>query len=169
MGWWSSAIEQYKPALDLAMQLEGKATSVDVILNIGFAYIKLGQYDDAVEYLELALDFAKSPEAESAAQIRKLVPSIHVSLGHAHYEKKRYEEASRHLNIALTCNKEKALDDLTLYNLYGTLTEIDLATGRPAEAKKRLPYLEKYSLNNPEAKEHLKGLTAQIEAALKGS
>lgn len=169
MGRWSAAIEQYKPALDLAMQLEGKATSVDIILNIGFAYIKLGQFDEAIEYLELALDFSRSPEAESAAQIRKLIPSIHVSLGHAHYEKKQYEDASEHLNTALEFNRERSLDDLTLYNLYGTLAEIDLALGRPADAAKRLPHLERCSAGHPEAKEHLKGLSAQIEAALKGS
>ena len=158
------AIEQYKPALDLAMQLEGKATCVDIMANIGFTYNRLGQFDDAIEYLELALDFAKGPEAESSAQVKVVIPSIHVSLGHAHYEKKQLSESERHLNIALKFEGEGSLNKIMLYNLHGTLAEIALARGNVADAKSRIPMLEKLALEIPEAAEHLKNLKSQIEA-----
>ena len=122
MGNWAEAIEQYKPALDLAMQLEGKATAVDVIANIGFAYAKLAQFDDAIEYLELALDFAKGPDAESSAQVRRTIPSIHITLGHAHYEKKEYDEALKHLNIAVEYDKKNPSISKILSPLMGEKT-----------------------------------------------
>jgi serine/threonine protein kinase/Tfp pilus assembly protein PilF len=164
---WAEAIAQYKPALDLAMRLEGKPTAVDIMSNIGFAYNKLSQYDDAIEYLELALDFAKGPEAESSAHIKNVIPQIHVALGHACYEKKNYDGARGHLEKALEYNRKRPLDNLTLYNLNGTLAEIDLAMGRAAKAKERLPVLEKLANKIPEAVPHLKDLTSKIEEALK--
>ena len=159
---WNEAIEQYKPALDLAMRLEGRATAVDIMTNVGFAYNKLGQFDDAIEYLELALDFAKGPEAKSLAQVKRIMPHIHVALGHAHYEKKELDKAEEHLNIALGYNRKEKLDNLTLYNLNATLAEIDLARGNSASAKERLPKLKELVKEVPEAKEHLKGLVKQI-------
>ena len=169
MGKLSEAVEQYKPALDLAMQLEGKATCVDIMANIGSTYNKLGQFDDAIEYLELALDFAKGPEAESSAQVKIIMPSIHVALGHAHYERKQLDEAEEHLNIALKYESDGSLNKIMLYNLHGTLAEIALARGAPADAKKRVEILEKLAAEIPEAKTHLEGLKKQIEDALKKS
>ncbi len=169
MGKWSEAIEQYKPALDLSMQLEGKATSVDIMANIGLAYNKLGKFDDAIEYMELALDFAKGPEAESSAAIRKIIPQIHVALGHAHYERRQLDEARKHLMIALDQVADTALDDITLYNLHGTLAEIDIAAGRPADAEKRLPVLKDLASKIPEAKKHFDEISIQVEGALKDS
>jgi tetratricopeptide (TPR) repeat protein len=166
MGNWAEAIEQYKPALDLAMQLEGKATAVDVIANIGFAYAKLAQFDDAIEYLELALDFAKGPEAESSAQVRRTIPSIHITLGHAHYEKKEYDEALRHLNIALECDQKTPLESLMRYNLYGTLAEVQLARGHAEKAQGYLSILETLAGQLPEAQSHFKGLKEQIDVKL---
>ncbi len=160
---WPEAIEQYKPALNLAMQLEGKATCVDIMANIGFTYNRIGHYDDAIEYLELALDFAKGPEAESSAQVRQSMPHIHVALGNAHYERKEYDEAERHLKIALEVDEKNPLSVVARYNLHGTLAEIDIARGDLAKARKRLPILEKLAVDFPEAAKHLKGLREKIK------
>jgi len=177
-GSWSEAIDHYKPALNLALQLEGKPTAVDVMANIGFAYGKLGQFDNSIEYLELALDFAKGPEAESSAQVCRTIPAIHITLGNAHYERKEYDEALKHLNIALEYDRKnppisktpspleregEPLSTLMRYNLYGTLVEIDIAQGRPEGAVKHMPLLEELAVKIPEARAHFKQLADQIK------
>jgi tetratricopeptide (TPR) repeat protein len=160
---WAEAIAEYKPALDLAMRLEGKASAVDMMTNIGRAYNNLHKYEDAIEYLELAVDFAKKPEAESSIQIRRIMPYIYVELAHACLQKKRINKAQVYLNQALNSESYAEFDDLVKYNLHGTLLEVNLAQNKLEEAQKQLPYLEKLAQNIPQAQEHLKELKQRVE------
>ncbi|PIU57490.1 MAG: hypothetical protein COS89_04445 [Deltaproteobacteria bacterium CG07_land_8_20_14_0_80_38_7] len=162
-GNWLEATDEYKPALDLSMRLEGKASSVDMMANIGFAFNKLKKYDDAIEYLELAVDFAKGPEALSSVQIKKRIPHIYVELGHACLEKGRFDKSERYLNLALSAEQYQSFDDISKYNLHATLLEIDLARKNNDSAKQRIPLLKDISKNLPHVEEHLSNLIKRIK------
>ncbi len=165
-GMWQEAINQYQPALDLCLRLEGKASSVDMMANLGYAFNKLEQYDDTIEYLELAIDFAKGPEAESSVQIRKRIPYIYVELGHACSEKGKLVKAEHYLNLAYNSEQYHLFAPVTKYNLHGTLIEIDLAKGEAQKALAGLPRLQQLIKDLPAAKTHFDELTEKIRQVL---
>jgi tetratricopeptide (TPR) repeat protein len=107
-----SHLRKYREAiveLNTAIQIKPEALGVEAYYYLGYSYSALGYHKDAVEAFKTAL-YATRQEAVDNNQVSTSVPTgqIYYGLGLAHYNWKRYQEATKELSEAVKLNPKLA-------------------------------------------------------------
>lgn len=160
----TEAMAGYTKALRLSQQIEGLATSVELMIGMGLASQQMQSFDDTIEFMEAALDFSKGPKGDAAGLIRRYMPTIFILLGDAYFQKHELDRAESYLIKAKGCERRSALSPDLRYSLYGTYAEILLDRGERDRARRLLPTLREITFSFPQSESHLKMLTDRLMA-----
>jgi CHAT domain-containing protein/Tfp pilus assembly protein PilF len=107
------AIELYKESSGLAQKSGDKNLQNLAAAHIGNVYVDLKQYDDALKFLQPALELAQKRKDSV------LLTSILASIGMVYLNKENYTKAEDYLSRALTEARKAQSDALMMRALYG--------------------------------------------------
>ena len=117
-GEFDLAIRYYLEALERLSQMSVYAAPRFLAHNLSSMFIRVGKYDDALEWANMALDSVHFISTNPTAQ-----PSAHLKMANALIRLGRIDESKSHLDIArssiMKLGKERAL--LELYSVEGLL------------------------------------------------
>ena len=126
-GNYSSSLDFFRQAENLCAEVGNNWLPVIAIMHQGEAYVQMGQYQQALLYLEKAsrrLDELKMPQRQAWCQLR--LAAVHELLNH-------WTQAETHLNEAEIFYRQAGQED-NFSNIYSLRAKLHFAQNKSAEA-----------------------------------